>query len=163
MSVAGVSSTSFTNQGVVNSQNQRQQIQNQFQSMAQQFQSDNLATEQAGATPQFPSATGPVALPGGSAPANFSPSGWSGVQSGTHAPGRGHHRGHSCGDSDTDSESTGAPSLGQLGQAIQATNSSSAQQAYGSVQQDLQQIALNSDLITAQSAALQASSLSLTV
>ncbi len=162
MSVAGVSSTSFMNQNIANCQNQQQQIQKQFQTLAQEFQSGSLSTEQTTAQPQSPLAAGTVATPGSSMPA-----GWSDVQSGSQALGHGHHHhGHHHVDgstnSESDSDSANSPSLGQLGQAIQATSSSSAQQAYGRVQQDLNQIALNSDPITAQSAALQASSLSLT-
>ena len=161
MSVAGVSSTSFMNQNTVTSQNQ-QQNQNQFRSLTQQLQSGSLATEQTTAVPQSPLAVSSVA-----SPVSTPPAGWAGAQLGTKAHGHGHHHhhGHVRADSDTasDTESADTPSLGQLGQAIQAGNSSSAQQAYGSVQQDLDQIALNSDLITAQSAALQASSLSFTV
>lgn len=162
MSVAGVSSTSFMSQSVANNQNQQQQIQNQFRLLAQQFQTGSLSTEQTNALPQSPLAVGTVATPGSSTPA-----GWSDVQSGSQAHGHWHHHhGHHHVDggtnSESDSDSANSPSLGQLGQAIQATSSSSAQQAYGTVQQDLNQIALNSDLITAQSAALQASSLSLT-
>ncbi len=157
MSVAGVSSTSFMNQNIASCQNQQQQIQKQFRTLALEFQSGNLSTAQTNALPQSPVAAGTGATPG-----NSSPAGWSDVHSESQAHGHWHHHhGHRV-DGDTDSETSNSPSLGQLGQAIQATNSSSAQQAYGSVQQDLQQIALNSDLITAQSAALQASSLSLT-
>jgi hypothetical protein len=51
----------------------------------------------------------------------------------------------------------------QLAQAFPSATSSTAQQAYTSWQQDLQQVALNTDLITAQSAALQSSATSVSL
>jgi hypothetical protein len=75
------------------------------------------------------------------------------------------HRRHHTGDgsqTDDDSDSGTTSSFGQLGQPVQATTASSAQQAYGSLQQDLQQVALNSDLLNAQTAFLQDSVLSVT-
>lgn len=159
MSVSGISSSSFISQNIANIQNQQQQIQKQFQSLAQEFQSGSLSTEQTTAQPQSPLVTGTLASPGSSS----SSDGPSGAQPGSpQSHGHAHHHRHLSVSGDPLSE-TANTSLGQLGQPIQAANSSAAQQAYGSVQQDLQQIALNSDLITAQSAALQASSLSVTV
>ncbi len=162
MSVAGISSSSFANQSIVNGQNQQQPIQNQFQWLAQEFKAGNSSTEQTGAIPPNPTAVGTVATPGSSTIDGAS-SGGSSNLSASWAHGHWHHHHvHANSDADSDSETANSPSLGQLGQPVQGTSSSSAQQAYGSVQQDLNQIALNSDLITAQSAALQASSLSLT-
>ena len=146
------------NQSAINSQNPQQQIQGQFHLMAQQFQAGNLSAEQTNTNslPQGPLAHG-ILIPRDSSSA----SGSAGTPPGSQVHGHG-HRHHGFPQDDPGSEAANSPSLGQLGQAIQATNSSSAQQTYGSVSQDLQQIALNSDLITAQSAALQASTLSLT-
>jgi hypothetical protein len=159
MSVSGISSSSFMSQNIANIQNQQQQIQKQFQSLAQEFQSGSLSAEQTTAQPQSPLATGTLATPGGSS----SLDGPSGPQSGSpqsHGHSHHHHR-HFNVNGDPLYEATNTATFGQLGQPIQEANSPAAQQAYG-VQQDLQQIALNSDLITAQSAALQASSLSVT-
>jgi hypothetical protein len=57
-------------------------------------------------------------------------------------------------------QSAPTPLFGQLSQPVQSAAAPTAQPGYDSLQQALQQIALNSDLLTAQSAALQASALS---
>jgi hypothetical protein len=179
MSVSGISGTSFMNANAASIQSQQRQIQNQFQSLAEQFQNGSLAAEQTVALPQSPPATpqgpfvnGTIALPGNSASSATgtmaTPGGSSTTQSSTRqAHGHSHHRRHLGveGGPETDSDTPNTAPFGQLGQAVQASTSSSAQssaqQAYGSVEQGLQN-ALNSDLITAQSAALEASSISLT-
>lgn len=162
MSVSSIFSSSFMNPNISNLQNQ-QQIQQQFQALAQEFQSGNLSPAQTTALQQGNLQSGATTPSSGS---TTSATDSTNLQSGAfHHPIRGHHPRHahlSSNDSDSD-QTTTAPSLGQLGQAVQSGSSSTAQQAYGSLQQDVQQIALNSDLINAQSAALQSSGLSLTV
>jgi hypothetical protein len=189
MSVSGISSTSFMNANSASIQSRQQQIQNQFQSLAQQYQNGSLAAEQTATLPQSPLATpqgpfinGTIASPGNSSSSANGPSSAGPTGTGTvttpgsssttqpsmrQAHGHSHHRRHLGvdGGPENDSDTPNTAPFGQLGQAVQASTSassqSSAQQAYGSVQQGLQN-ALNSDLITAQSAALQASSISLT-
>jgi hypothetical protein len=173
MSISGIGS--YVNQNIASMQSQQQQIQQQFLSLAQQYQSDALSTEQtaaqnplaAGTTagnplqPQNLVALGAAATPGSpSVPLNGDPlteepgaSGEGPVQAHFHSfihaePGSGSNFSH-----------TQATGFGQTGQSGDA---STAQQAYSSVQQDLQQIALNSDLLNAQAATLQVSGLSLT-
>ena len=61
---------------------------------------------------------------------------------------------------DDDGNDSDGQDSNPLGQAAPSASSASAQQAYSSWQQDLQQVALNSDLLTAQAAAWQPVSLS---
>lgn len=159
MSVSGISSSSFMNLNAASIQNQQQQMQQQFQALAQEFQSGNLSSAQTTALTQNPpQVSGTLATPT-SAPTAAS----SDVPSSTQtAHGHSHHHRHIQSDTDSDQDTSTTPSLGQLGQAIQSGSASTAQQAYGSLSQDLQQVALNSDLINAQSAELQSSGLSLT-
>jgi hypothetical protein len=184
MSVSGISSASFMNANAAYIQNQQRQIQNQFQSLAQQYQNGSLAAEQTAALPQNPQATpqgpfvsGTIASPGNASASSTTPAASGTVAtpggSSTTEPSTRQVHGHSHrhrhlgadGGPENDSDTPNTAPFGQLGQAVQASTSSpaqsSAQQAYGSVQEGLQN-ALNSDLITAQSAALQASSISLT-
>ena len=70
------------------------------------------------------------------------------------------HRMHIPFQTDADSGSTSSSTLAQLGRPVQATTASTAQLAYGNLQQDLQQVALNSDLLKAQASFLQDSALS---
>lgn len=151
MSVSGISSSNFLNQNIASTQNQQQATQQQFLALAQELQSGNLSQAQTTALQQQQlQSTAASSAPGSAAaPVNDH------VRAHFH-----HHLREQPGDSDS-AQNSSTPSFGQLGQPVQSGSASSAQQAYG-LQQDLQQVALNSDLINAQSALLQESGLSLT-
>lgn len=161
MSVSGISSSSLFNYESASLQNQ-QQWQQEFQKLGQELQSANIPVGQGSApiTAQAQLATlqpqslqtGATALSQSSDPITTSliPS------QGTHTPGTHlhlHHRVRVGASNDSDSATT--PDSDPFAQPLPSTTSSSAQQAYTSWQQDLQQVALNSDLLTAQSAAWQ--------
>lgn len=61
---------------------------------------------------------------------------------------QGHHHHHGGGGGDSNSSAI-SQLLQQLGQALQSGNLSTAQQAYGTLQQDFQQYAQNSGSLTA--------------
>lgn len=165
MSVSGISSSSFIQQSIASQQSQAQRAQ-EFQSLAKEFQSGSLSSAQAaGQTTQAAQTT---ALQELGAPTSAAPSGSSGVPTDStsgQAPVQSnhlhwHHRLRLPLENGADNNSGAAPSL--FGQVVQSGNASSAQQAYRSLQHDLQQVALNGDLINAQSAALQSADLSVT-
>ncbi len=139
-----------------------QSAQQNFSTILQQLQSSQTTSPTAplqGGTPAQHivdgSPTSPTGLQGGTPAQHIVDSSTSSSRI------HGHHHIHSGAqsDSDSDSTSTSTSSLGQLSQPVQATTTS-ATQAYGSLQQDLQQVALNSDLLTAQASFLQDSVLS---
>ena len=152
MSVSSISTSSFTNGNVESIPTRQQPTQQQFLALAQQLQSGNLSPAQTAALQQQQLQTGATSSAAsstsGATPRNDH------VRAIFH-----HHLRPQPGDNE-DSSNTTTPSFGQLGQSIQAATSSTAQRAYGSLTQDLQQVALNSDLLGAQSAALQESALS---
>lgn len=151
MSVSGISSSIFMNQNTANIQNQ-QRLQQQFQQLAQQFQNGDLSPAQTSSLTQN-------GLPTISAAAESQSSS---LQSDT-STGREHwhHRMHIRAGSDPEQQGTN-PLSTNPGQT-QPGSASTAQQAYGSLTQDLQQIALNSDLLTAQNGTLESTGLSLMV
>lgn len=169
MSVSGISSSNFANYQSTNVQNQ-QQWQQQFQQLSQELQSGNLSPLQT--TAQSATQTAAQAelsalqstSPNSSAPANpvgtpasplifNTPQG--SPEHGIHAHPPHHLRVDAGDDSDSDGQDSNS-----LGQPASSVSPASAQQAYSSWQQDLQQVALNSDLLTAQGAAWQPVSLS---
>jgi hypothetical protein len=175
MSVSGISSSSlFNDVSTSNVQNQQQWLQ-AFQQLGQQIQSSSPSVGQtAGQTPaqtaaQIKAQTELATLQSPGSPAS-SPSPTQGSNPVTPAidprqanptPGSHfhfHHRFRVGADQDGATQESD-----QLAQAFPSATSSTAQQAYTSWQQDLQQVALNTDLITAQSAALQSSATSVSL
>jgi hypothetical protein len=171
MSVSGISGSSFFNTPNANVQNQ-QQWQQEFQKLAQELQSGSLASpeattqataqteltalQQASPTAASPPATSPTATP--SPAQSSSPNSTQfNVPQGTPKHAVHLHRPHHLQiDAGTDGDQDSNP----LGQASPSATASTAQQAYSSWQQDLQQVGLNSDLLTAQSADWQPVSVS---
>ena len=166
MSVSGISSSSSFNTPNANVQNQ-QQWQQEFQKLAQELQSGSLASPEA--TPQATTQTELTALqqpsPTTTSPAPTPSPAQSGspsstqlnVPQGTPKHAIHLHRPHHL---QIDAGSDGDQGPSPLGQTSPAGTASTAQQAYSSWQQDLQQVALNSDLLTAQSADWQPVSVS---
>ena len=161
MSVAGISSSNFLNYQNTNVQAQQQQFQQALQQLGQELQTGTLqTTAQTTAQTEF-SALRQVS------PASASPTAPSGSPAtpvlngsqGTEKHGLHGHTPHHLVSAGDDSD-TSAQDSNPLGQAPQAGSSSSVQQAYGAWQQDLQQVALNNDLLTAQGADWQPVSLS---
>lgn len=166
MSVSGISSSSFFNNQSSNVQNQ-QQWQQEFQKLAQELQSGSLASPEAAtqATTQTeltalqqasPTTASPTTTP--SPAQSSSPSAQQvNVPQGTPKHAIHFHRPHHL---QIDAGSDGDQDANPLGQAAQSGTASTAQQAYSSWQQDLQQVGLNSDLLTAQNADWQPVSVS---
>jgi hypothetical protein len=155
MSVSGISSSSFFNAQSANLQNQ-QQWQQEFQKLGQELQTGSLSSPQA--TAQTTAQTELAALQQ-SSPTNSTASTQSSDSSAPTLAPQGtpkhsihlrtpHHLRVDAGDESDTSTQDSNP----LGQTLQSGSSSAAQQAYSAWQQDLQQVALNSDLLTAQSA-----------
>jgi hypothetical protein len=165
MSVAGISSSNFLNYQNANVQAQQQQWQQAFQQLGQELQTGNLSplestaqttaqTELSALQQPSPASASPAAPIGTPAtPILFN------VPQGTPKHGIHERTPHHLVSADDNSDNSTQDS-NPLGQTPQAGNSSTAQQAYNSWQQDLQQVALNSDLLTAQSADWQPVSLS---
>ena len=165
MSVTGVSGSNFFQSYFTQSaQNKFQQIQSQFQQLGQDLQSGNLAQAQADfatLTQELPSAqqqssaatsTSSIAqafqtlgqdLQAGNLAAaqqDFATIQQDAQQASASGQTQTYHHGHHHGASSTQQETnTLAQAFGALGQALQSGNLSSAQQAYASLQQDLQQ------------------------
>jgi hypothetical protein len=161
MSVSGISSSSFFNTPSTNVQNQ-QQWQQQFQKLTQELQAGSLALP--GATAQTTSQT-PIAAPEPGSQSSATPTAQNTGPGSTllNAPHgtpkhslhfRHPHRLQVGAGNDSDQDSN--PSA----QTVEPGNSSTAQQAYSSWQQNLQQVALNSDLLAAQNAYWQPVSVS---
>jgi hypothetical protein len=140
--IAPISSNSFANESAPSTQNPQQN----FSTLLQQIQSGQLSSQ---------TALPPVPRQGGT-PAQHIVDGSKSSSQHTH------WRHHTPRGSQTDdnSASGSSSSFGELSQPVQATTTSTAQQAYGNLQQDLQQVALNSDLLNAQTTFLQDSALS---
>ncbi len=161
MSVAGIASSNFLNFQNANVPAQQQQFQQTLQQLGQELQTGNLSAAQTTAQNEFaalqqvsPASADPAAPTGTPATPILS-----NVLQGTAKHGLHGHTPHHLVGADDDSDSTTQDS-NPLGQPLPAGSSSSAQQAYSAWQQDLQQVALNSDLLTAQGADWQAVSLS---
>jgi hypothetical protein len=162
MSVSGISSSNLVNYNTTNVQNQ-QQWQAQLQQLGQELQSGNLSALQTSAQTtaqteltalQPGSQSGTTGVQADSSTQTFSPP-QATPQHGIHSHAH-HFRVAADSDGDSDSTTQDANPLGQ----IDTGNASTAQQAYSAWQQDLQQVGLNSDLLTAQSASWQPVSLS---
>ena len=145
MSVSGISSSSFLNAQSANVQNQ-QQWQQEFQKPGQGLQ----------ASPAAAISSTPIGTPARPILFNF-PQGTPAHGIHTRTP---HHLRIDAGDDDNNSDT---PNSNPLAQTLQSGNASTAQQAYSAWQQDLQQVALNSDLVTAQAAAWQPPSASVSL
>jgi protein subunit release factor A len=169
MSVAGISGSNFFQPYFTPSaQKTLQQIQSQFQQLGQDLQAGNLAQAQADfatLTQELPSAqqqssaatnTNSIAqefqtlgqdLQAGNLTAaqqDFATIQQDAQLASASGQTQTHHHGHHHGASSTQQESnTLAQAFGALGQALQSGNLSSAQQAYASLQQDLQQFLPN--------------------
>ena len=164
MSVSGISSSSFFNAQSANVQNQ-QQWQQELQKLGQRLQSGSLPsppaaaptasqTELAALQQASPAASTSATLNGTPAtPILFKvPQGTPAHGIHTRSP---HHLRVDAGDDENNSDT---PNSNPLEQTLQSGNASTAQQAYSAWQEDLQQVALNSDLLTAQAAAWQPAS-----
>jgi hypothetical protein len=160
MSVSGISSSSFFNAQSANLQNQ-QQWQQEFQKLGQELQAGSLPSPQATAQataqteltalqPASPDSSSPLAPSG--TPAAFLNVPQGAPKHGIHA-----HTPHHLVDAG-DSSDTPTQDSSPLGQSLQSGTSATAQQAYSAWQQDLQQVGLNSDLLTAQGADWQPAS-----
>lgn len=137
--IGPISSSSFASESSYVPQNSQQT----FSSALQQAQSNQFSSEN----------TSPTHLQGGKPPQHIV----GGSANSSQQAHRHHHA--SASDTDDDTNSGSSSSFGQLGQPVQATTASTTL-ASGSLQQDLQQVALNSDLLNAQAAFLQDSALS---
>lgn len=159
MSVSGISSSSFFNTQSANLQNQ-QQWQQEFQKLTQELQSGSLASPGASvqsiqaetaAQPQSPSSAIPTAQNSDTgSPLLHPPQGTPKHSLHLRRP---HHLQVGAGD---DSAVGSNPSA----ETANPGNASSAQQAFNSWQQNFRQVALNTDLLSAQSADWQPVSLS---
>jgi hypothetical protein len=166
MSVSGISSSSlfdYTKQSV---QNQMQQFQQEFQQLGKDLQSGNLSAAQSDfATLQqyAPQSSSTSASSNNPIAQEFAQLGKD-LQAGNTSAAQqdfttiqqdfqsratqGHHHHHHGGGS---GESAISQSLEQLGQALQSGDLTSAQTAYSTLQQEFQQFAQNSSLMTTQS------------
>jgi hypothetical protein len=138
--IAPIFSNSFATESSPVAQNPRQS----FSTALQQAQSNQFSSGPASPT-QLQGGTPAQHLVGGS------------TNSSQHA--HRHHHASAGSETDDNSDNVTSSPFGQLGQPVQAATASTTQ-ATGSLQQDLQQVALNSDLLNAQSAFLQDSVLS---
>jgi hypothetical protein len=160
MSVSGISSSSFFNNQSANVQNQ-QQWQQEFQKLTQELQSGILASPGAivQATAQAQNA---AVQPGAQSSATpTAPNGDPGslLLNAPHGNPKHslhlRHPHHLQVGAGSDSDAGSNPSA----ETANPANASSAQQAFSSWQQNLQQVALNTDLLSAQSADWQPVSL----
>jgi hypothetical protein len=171
MSVAGISSSSLANLGNVNAQNQSQWAE-QFQLLEQQLQTGNtsataqntasseFAALQAQGSPTTPASTtpavnanAPTSAAGTLNPQPVGPAKWQNTENQPPHSHLHHHFRVDAGDGNLGSQQSNP-----LESAYPPGSSSTAQQAYNSWQQDLQQVALNTDLLTAQGADWQPAS-----
>jgi hypothetical protein len=161
MSVSGISSSSFFNTQGANVQNQ-QQWQQEFQKLTQELQAASLTspgattqtaaqTQAAAPQPGSPSSVTPTAQNNDPGSLLFNPPHGT-PKHGIHL--RHPHRLQVGAGNDSDQTSSASAQTPERG------NASSAQHAYTSWQQDLQKVALNTDLLTAQNADWQPVSLS---
>jgi uncharacterized protein HemX len=161
MSVSYVSSANFFNTQSENVQNQEQWLQ-EFQKLTQELQSGTLAStgaivqttaqaQIAAAHPGAPTSAAPAAQSGDSTP--FLISAPQGTPEHSLHLRRPHHLQVGA-DTDSGGSSNRSSEIANPG------NASTAQQAYSSWQQNLQQVALNGDLLSAQKADWQPVSLS---
>jgi hypothetical protein len=161
MSVSGISSSSFFNTQPTNVQNQ-QQWQQELQKLTQEMQDGSLASPVATAqtATQTPIAALQTGSPSSAIPTAQNSEPGSQLLNAPHGTPkhslhwRHPHRLQVGAGNSNDQESN--PSAQTLGPG----NSSTARQAYTSWQQDLQRVALNSDLLSAQNANWQPVSLS---
>ena len=163
MSVAGIASSILSAYSTLNAPNRKQQFQQEFQQLGQDLQSGNLSAAQSDfatlqqSGPQatstaFAQSTDPIAQAFNQLSTDLKSGNTTAAQQdyatiqqdmqnqatqnqGTHFH---HHHHHGGGGSQANAISQ---MFQQLGQALQSGNLSAAQQAYGSLQQDLQQFA----------------------
>jgi hypothetical protein len=155
MSVAGISSSNLFNYETQSTQNKAQQFQQEFQQLGKDLQSGNLSAAQSDfATlqqyaPQSSSTSSsqnsPIAQEFAQLAKDIQSGNTSAAQQDystiqqdmqSHAS-EGHHHHHSSGGGE--GQSAVSQLMSQLGQALQAGNLSSAQQAYSTLQQEFQQ------------------------
>jgi outer membrane protein assembly factor BamD (BamD/ComL family) len=166
MSVLGIMSSSFLNLGVQSMQNRMQSARKEFQQLGQDLQSGNLAAAQTDfATlqqmqPQSTSSsstqsTSPISQDFSQLATDLKAGNTTAAQQdyakiqqdfqsqGTQAQAHHHHH-HHGGGSDQSQSNAVSQLFSQLGQALQSGNLSTAQQAYATLQQDIQQYAQTS-------------------
>jgi len=151
VSIAGIFSNHMMNQSAASVQNQQRTAQ-AFQQMAQELESGNLSGTQA------------ISLQGNAVQASTAAQPAASVQSdvrNNHVHWHRHMHVHAGGESS--GQATNTTSASQTGETAQAGITTTAQNSYTNWQQDFQQVALNSDLLKAQSATLESSGLSVMV
>ena len=172
MSTSGISIGSF-----FASQNQLQQFQNEFQQLGKDLQSGNISaaqadfvtlqqsTPQSNATSSSSQSSNPIVQAFNQLSKDLQSGNLAAAQQDfstirqdfqNQAPQAHHHHHHQSGGTQ---ESPVPQLFSQLGQALQSGNLSAAQQAYGTLQQDLQ----NSSLTTTQNTSSESSSGSVSV
>ena len=157
MSVSGISSSTLFNFNTQAAQNKRQQFQQEFQQLGQDLQSGNLSAAQSdfAALEQLKPQTSSTASSSSNSPiaqafqqlsqdlqsgnVSAAQQDFATIQQDVQSKGaQGHHHHHGGGGSGPSGISQ---LLDQVGQALQSGNLSSAQQAYGTLQQDFQPLA----------------------
>ena len=175
MSLAGIFGSSISSYSSQSIQNRMQQFQQEFQQLGQDLQSGNVSAAQSDfatlqqSTPQANSTTSPQStntiaqafnqlstdLQAGNITA--SQQDYANLQQdfqsqGTQSQGtQMHHHHHHHGGGGGSQENSITQMFQQLGQDLQSGQLSAAQQAYGSLQQDLQQFALTNGVAATQS------------
>lgn len=168
MSVSGVSSSSSLSQSMQTWQAKAQKIQSEFQQLGQDLQAGNLSQAQSDFSTLSQNTSIPVqsnsslsqafgslgsALQSGNLAA--AQKAYSTIQEDVQQTGQGHRHHHAGGSSQTTNSSMGgmlSQLFGSLGSALQSGNVSTAQTAYSTLQQGLQQLGLGAST-TAQLAA----------
>lgn len=171
MSVLGIMSSSLLNLGVQSMQNRMQTARKEFQQLGQDLQSGNLAaaqtdfatlqqmqpqsTSSASTSSSSTQSTSPITQDFNQLVADLKAGNTTAAQQdyakiqqdfqsqGTQTQAHHHHH-HHGGGSDSSTNSEIGQLFSQLGSALQSGNLSTAQQAYASLQQDIQQYAQNS-------------------
>jgi len=165
MSVSGISSSSLFDFNTQAAQNKRQQFQQEFQQLGQDLQSGNLSAAQSdfAALEQLKPQTSSTASLSSNSPiaqafqqlsqdlqsgnVSAAQQDFAKIQQDVQSEGaQGYHHHHHGGGGSGPSGITQL--LNQLGQALQSGNLSSAQQAYGTLQQDFQPLAQSNALPT---------------
>ena len=180
MSVAGIFSSALSSIFTQGTQTRAQQFQQEFQQLGQDLQSGDLTAAQsdfsslqqlrpqssaASSTSGFPQFTNPIAqafsqLSQDLQSGNLSAAqhDYTTLQQDFQSPSpqlQGHHHHHHHHSASSNQQNPLVQAFGQLAQALQAGNTSAAQAAYSTLQQDLQQFAQANGLTSSQSTGSQ--------
>ena len=180
MSVAGIFSSALSSIFTQGTQTRAQQFQQEFQQLGQDLQSGDLTAAQSdfsslqqlrpqssavSSTSGFPQFTNPIAqafsqlsqdLQSGNLSA--AQQDYTTLQQDFQSPSpqlQGHHHHHHHHSASSNQQNPLVQAFGQLAQALQAGNTSAAQAAYSTLQQDLQQFAQANGLTSSQSTGSQ--------